>query len=99
MLRHRLRAGSRFITLDLGVSLSPAEQAPLHLDPLPDDDWFFQTMREAIAENRRRESRRRMFLGIGSLLLLPFVSWCVCCPSSPLKKSAFQCHGEQQTHS
>ena len=26
-----------------------------HLDPLPDDDWAFRTMREAIAENRRRE--------------------------------------------
>ncbi len=27
----------------------------LRLDPLPDGDWFFQTMREVIAENRRRE--------------------------------------------
>src|SRR5262249_48381981 len=30
--------------------------APLHFEPLPGEDWFFQTMREAIAENRLREN-------------------------------------------
>jgi len=30
-------------------------QANLDFKPLPDDDWFFQGLREAIAENRRLE--------------------------------------------
>jgi hypothetical protein len=37
------------------IARSPAP-APFHLEPLPDDDWFFQTLREAIAENRQREN-------------------------------------------
>jgi len=40
--------------LDLGDG-SPPTPAPLHLEPLSDDDWFFQTKSEAIAENRQRE--------------------------------------------
>jgi hypothetical protein len=28
---------------------------PLQFKPLPADDWFFETMRQAIAENRQRE--------------------------------------------
>jgi hypothetical protein len=28
---------------------------PIPLEALPVDDWFFQTMRDTIAENRRRE--------------------------------------------
>jgi hypothetical protein len=50
-----LRTGWQIATIDLGNGSLPSSQAPLHLDPLPDDDWFFETMREAIAENRRRE--------------------------------------------
>ncbi|HEY7153559.1 MAG TPA: hypothetical protein VH575_06340 [Gemmataceae bacterium] len=53
-LRDRLRSGSRLALLDVGNDLPPAS-APLHLEPLPDEDWFFQSMREAIAENRQRE--------------------------------------------
>ena len=30
-------------------------RAPLRFEPLPDDDWFFQGLRDAIAENRREE--------------------------------------------
>jgi hypothetical protein len=55
ILRDRLHTGSRLALIDLGSGSSPATPPPLHLDPLPDDDWFFQTMREAIAENRQRE--------------------------------------------
>jgi hypothetical protein len=55
ILRDRLQKGSRLALLDLGHGL-PATPALLHLEPLPDDDWFFQTMREAIAENRQREN-------------------------------------------
>jgi hypothetical protein len=29
--------------------------APLQLEPLPDEDWFFATLRQAIAGNRQRE--------------------------------------------
>lgn len=54
LLRDRLQTGSRLALLDLG-SGSSATPAPLHLEPLSDDEWFFQTMQEAIAENRQRE--------------------------------------------
>jgi predicted RNase H-like HicB family nuclease len=55
ILRDRLHTGSRLALLDLENGLPPPTPAPLHLEPLRDDDWFFQTMREAIAENRQRE--------------------------------------------
>jgi hypothetical protein len=55
VLHDRLRAGSRLALLDLGNGFAPVPAA-LQLEPLPDDDWFFQTMREAIAENRQREN-------------------------------------------
>jgi hypothetical protein len=53
-VRDRLNAGSRLGVIEVSNGTSAASVG-LHLDPLPDDDWFFQTMREAIAENRRRE--------------------------------------------
>jgi len=55
LLRDRLKAGAQFALLDLGNGSQVLAQAPLHLTPVPDQDWFFQTMREAIAENRQRE--------------------------------------------
>ncbi|MHB1423945.1 MAG: hypothetical protein ACYC3I_12265 [Gemmataceae bacterium] len=55
VLRDLLRTGSRLALLDLGNGSLPTSSAPLQLGPLPDDDWFFQTMREAIAENRWKE--------------------------------------------
>jgi predicted RNase H-like HicB family nuclease len=57
ILRGRLHTGSRLALLELGNGPPPLTPAPLHLEPLPDDDWFFQTMREAIAENRQREDK------------------------------------------
>jgi uncharacterized protein (DUF433 family) len=56
ILRSRLQTGSRLALLDLGNGSLPTSSAPLQLEPLPDDDWFFQTMEEAIAENRQREN-------------------------------------------
>jgi len=55
ILQDRLRMGSRLALLDLGNGL-PATLPPLPLEPLPGEDWFFQNMREAIEENRRREN-------------------------------------------
>jgi hypothetical protein len=55
LLRDRLKAGAQLAFLDLGNGPQVLPQAPLHLEPLPDDDWFFRTMREAIAENRHKE--------------------------------------------
>jgi predicted RNase H-like HicB family nuclease len=54
-LRQRLQSGSRLAVLNLenGQKEIPL---PLSLEWLPDDDWFFQTMREAIKENRDREN-------------------------------------------
>ena len=55
ILRDRLQMGSRLALLELGNG-SPATLAPLHVEPLPGEEWFFQTMSEAIAENRQREN-------------------------------------------
>jgi uncharacterized protein (DUF433 family)/predicted RNase H-like HicB family nuclease len=55
ILHSHLRAGSLLALLDLGNG-APAPLDLHHLEPLPGEDWFFQTMDEAIAENRRRES-------------------------------------------
>ena len=54
ILQNRLQTGSRLALLDLGNG-SPLSATPLNLEPLPADDWFFQTMREAIAEIRQQE--------------------------------------------
>ena len=43
LLRDRFQDGSRLPLLDLAT------------EPLPDDDWFFKTLREEIEANRRRE--------------------------------------------
>jgi hypothetical protein len=42
------------LTIANGKTVVPAEPT-LHFEPLPDDDWFFQGLHEAIAENRRLE--------------------------------------------
>jgi hypothetical protein len=55
LLRDRLKAGARLAFLDLENGPQVIPQVPLHLEPLPDDDWFFPTMRDAIAENRQKE--------------------------------------------
>lgn len=55
ILGDRLQTGSRLALLDLGNAL-PATLPPLPLEPLPGEEWFFQNMREAIEENRRREN-------------------------------------------
>jgi hypothetical protein len=54
ILRDRLQNGSVLALLDLENGSLPIP-IPLDLEPLPADDWYFQTMREAIAENRQRE--------------------------------------------
>ena len=57
LLRDRLHhPGSRLALLDLGNDLRTPASSPLQLEPLPDEDWFFQTMREAIATNRQQEN-------------------------------------------
>ena len=58
--RHDLARRGKGYALESGLrhlgSAAPEPcQPPLQLEPLPADDWFFGTMREAIAENRRRE--------------------------------------------
>lgn len=55
MLRTRLK-GTRMAVLELGNGSKLAAQPPLQLDPIAGEDWFFETMREAIDENRRREN-------------------------------------------
>ena len=55
ILRDHLHNGSRLAVLNLGKGSPSSSTTPLLLEPLPDDDWFFQTMQEAIAENRQRE--------------------------------------------
>lgn len=48
VLHERLQSGSHLALLEVGNGL-PATLAPLHLEPLPDDNWFFQILWEAIA--------------------------------------------------
>lgn len=55
VVRARLNTGSLLGVIDLGNGAAPTPAAGLQLEPLPDNDWFFQTMREAITEDRRRE--------------------------------------------
>jgi hypothetical protein len=55
LLRERLMAGAQVAVIDLANGSHHIGASPLCLDPLPDDDWFFETMRQAVAENRRRE--------------------------------------------
>ena len=56
LLRARLKTGAQLGLIDLGNGSQLSGQTPLHLTPLPEDDWFFQTMGEVIAENRRQEA-------------------------------------------
>jgi hypothetical protein len=55
MLRSRLK-GTRIAILELGNGSKQDAQPPLQLDPIAGEDWFFETMREAIEENRQREN-------------------------------------------
>ncbi len=64
ILRDRLRKGSRLALLNLGNGSPSSSPAPMLLEPLPDGDWFFQTMREAIAENRQREDKAIKSVGV-----------------------------------
>jgi uncharacterized protein (DUF433 family)/predicted RNase H-like HicB family nuclease len=55
ILRDLLQSGSCLALLDLGNE-SPTTLAPLHFEPLPGEDWFFQTMRKAMEKNRQEEN-------------------------------------------
>ena len=54
MLRDRLDHGGRLALLNLNQGSSPPQS--LHLEPVPADDWFFNTFREAIEEARQRKN-------------------------------------------
>src|SRR5947208_2398380 len=54
-IRQRLDAGSHLTFLDLGNAAPARPPHAFYLPPVPEDDWAFREMREAIAENRRRE--------------------------------------------
>ncbi len=55
MLRNRLHHGGRLALLNLNNGSSPAPPS-FQLEPVPRDDWFFKTFREAIEEARQREN-------------------------------------------
>ena len=55
LLRNRLHHGGRLAVVNLNNGSGQA-QPPFHLEPLPADDWFFKTFREAIEEGRQREN-------------------------------------------
>jgi hypothetical protein len=52
LLQDRLKNGPQLAVIDLTNGSQSLPSSTLHLEPLPEDDWFFQTMREAIAEQR-----------------------------------------------
>jgi hypothetical protein len=53
LVRDRLKAGSRLAVINVGNGSEVL--SPLNFEQLPDDDWFFQELREEIAEQRRLE--------------------------------------------
>ena len=55
LIAERIERGIRVTTITLPNGAEAAAQTPLSLDSLPKDDWFFQTLQDAIAENRLRE--------------------------------------------
>jgi hypothetical protein len=55
LLRGRLQQGSMLARLTLGNGTGTAASPRIHFDPLPKSEWFFDAMREAIVENRKRE--------------------------------------------
>ena len=55
LIAERIERGIRITTITLPNVAEAAAQTPLSLEPLPKDDWFFQTLQEAIAENRLHE--------------------------------------------
>ena len=55
-LQDRLSAGAHLSVINLAEQPGPCSPQPkIQFEPLPEDDWFFRTMREAIAENRKRD--------------------------------------------
>jgi hypothetical protein len=54
LVRGRLQSGGRLAVIDLGTAASPLPK-PFFLEPLPEDDWFFRELRQAMAENRKLE--------------------------------------------
>ncbi len=54
MLRIRLHHGGRLALLNLNDDRTPV-QSP-HLEPVPADDWFFKTFRDAVEDARQREN-------------------------------------------
>jgi hypothetical protein len=57
LLRDGLKAGACLDFIDLPNGPQVLSPVPLQLEPLSDEDWFFDTMRQAIAENRQREDQ------------------------------------------
>ena len=55
LIAERMKRGIRVTTISLPNAAETVSQAPLAIETLPEDDWFFRTLREAIVENRLRE--------------------------------------------
>jgi hypothetical protein len=54
-LEECFRAGAALTVIHVNNGNASAPAVHFDFTPLADDDWFFQTMRDAIAENRARE--------------------------------------------
>jgi hypothetical protein len=55
LIAERIEKGGRVTTITIPNGADAVAQTPLSLDAVPEDDWFFRTVQEAIAENRHRE--------------------------------------------
>jgi hypothetical protein len=55
LLRQRLKPGTRLAFVELANGAATSKSGVLHFEPVPGEDWFFDAMREAIKDNRRRE--------------------------------------------
>ena len=55
LIAERMKRGGRVTTINLPNGAEAPAQAPLVFETLPEDNWFFRTLQETIAENRLRE--------------------------------------------
>jgi hypothetical protein len=53
-VKARIQPGARIAGLTVD-EIDTSLAGPIHFDPVPEDDWFFRTMSEEIATDRRLE--------------------------------------------
>jgi hypothetical protein len=55
LVRQQLQRGAQLAVVEIDNGAVQTLEPPLRLEALPEDDWFFTTLRDVIDSNRRRE--------------------------------------------